>query len=121
MNNNSYRYYTPQEVSVIIRAERYNHYDAWSALWNLPQADQDNIYSVDVQPLINLTDIINIERTKKLIRHYDKLRSTGKCVEYTVDLDAALVKLFGQPAYKLQHNFATRKDRDGYIVLRVIM
>jgi hypothetical protein len=120
MKDDSFRYFTSEEVATIIKEEKPNQYDIWAGYLKLSEDEQKNIFN-DKSILNKLTSIVNNCRTVKLLETYYTLKNHGELVDYTVDLEDAFYKLANKHINELEESFSNTKERDAWILIQSML
>lgn len=120
MNDDSFRYFTADEVATIIKEDKQNQDDIWSGYDKLTDIEQKNLLN-DKSILTKLTTIINNSRTVKLLEAYYVLKNHGELVDYTVDLEDAFYKLANKHIDELEEDFSNAKERNAWILVQAIL
>lgn len=120
MNDDSFRYFTMEEIINMIKEKRKNQYDIWTLYSKLSETEQKNFFK-DKSIQKKLTTIVNESRTFKLLRNYYTIKNEGELIDYTVDLDDAFYKLTNKEIKELEETFSNSKERAGWILIQAIL
>lgn len=120
MNEDSFRYFTIDEVVTMIKEKRMNQYDIWEGYSKLSKYEQENFLK-DKSIQSKVTAIINDSRTLKLLKNYYTIKNDGELIDYTVDLEDAFYKLTHKKIIELEESFSNAKERAGWILIQTIL
>ena len=120
MNDDSFRYFTIEEVVTMIKEKRMNQYDIWEIYSQLNKSEQE-YFLKDKSLQSKVTASINYNRTIKLLKNYYTIKNDGELIEYTVDLEDAFHSLTGKDITDLEESFSNTKERTGWIVIQAML